>query len=68
MSRENLGGNILAERWKAHFVDRHVKSSLRDMFAVPDKGLVRLIRRRSPKLTPKDIVESLRRLDFHVGQ
>jgi hypothetical protein len=36
------------------------------MFAAADKGLVRLIRRRSPNLAPKEIMESLRRLDLHV--
>jgi hypothetical protein len=67
MSHRNLGGDILAERWKAHFVDRHVKSWLGELFAGPDKGLVRLLRRKSPKLKPTEIVESLRRLDLHFG-
>ncbi len=33
-------------------------------FSPPDKSLIRLIRNREPKLTPKEIVESLRRLDL----
>jgi hypothetical protein len=66
ISRKNMEENILDVLWKAHFVDRHVKRALQEMFATSDRGLVRLIRRRSPKLTPKEIMESLRRLDLHV--
>ena len=66
ISRKNMEENILDVLWKAHFVDRHVKRALQNMFETSDKGLVRLIRRRSPKLTPKEIIESLRRLDLHV--
>ncbi len=66
ISRKNMEENILDVLWKAHFVDRHVKRSLQEMFAGADKGLVRLLRHRSPKLSPKEIMESLRRLDLHV--
>jgi hypothetical protein len=36
------------------------------MFSSVDRSLVRIIRQREPKLTPKDIVESLRRLDIRI--
>jgi hypothetical protein len=36
------------------------------MLESTDKGLVRLIRRRVPKLTPKEILQSLRRLDVRI--
>jgi hypothetical protein len=56
--------NLLDVLWSAHFVDRRVKQTLQSLFGVPDKSLIRIIRKREPKLTPKDIAESLRRLDL----
>jgi hypothetical protein len=47
-------------------VDRRVKQTLEKMFSSPDKRLIRLIRSREPKLGPKDILESLRRLDIRI--
>ncbi len=58
--------NILAVLWNAHYVDRRVKQALQGMFDGRDKGLIRLVRRKEPRLTPKEIVESLRRLDVRV--
>jgi predicted type IV restriction endonuclease len=66
ISRGNMEENILAVIWTAHYVDRRVKQALQGMFEGRDKGLIRLIRRKEPKLTPKEIVESLRRLDVRV--
>lgn len=54
-----------AIRWGTHFVDRRVKECLSRMVVSPDKGLLRLIRKRVPKLTPREIVQSLRRLTIH---
>lgn len=56
--------NLLDVLWNAHYVDRRVKHTLQELFSTPDKSLIRLIRHREPKLTPKEIVESLRRLDL----
>jgi hypothetical protein len=67
ISRANMEENILDVLWVAHYVDRRVRAALQDMFSAVDRGLVRLIRQREPKLTPKDIVESVRRLDIRVG-
>jgi hypothetical protein len=66
ISRGNLGENYLHQLWKALFVDRRVKDSLRRMFESRDKGLVRLIRKRVPNLQPKEIAQSLRRLEFRI--
>jgi hypothetical protein len=66
ISRRNMEENILDVLWSAHYVDRRVKQSLQDMFSTPDGGLIRLIRQREAKLTPKDIQESLRRLDLRI--
>jgi hypothetical protein len=66
ISRSNMEENILDVLWSAHFVDRRVKQALQGMFTSSDRSLVRVIRQREPKLTPKDIVESLRRLDIRI--
>jgi hypothetical protein len=66
ISRSNMEENILDVLWSAHFVDRRVKHAIQAMLSPPDKGLVRLIRQREPKLFPKDIAESLRRLDVRI--
>lgn len=66
ISRRNMEDNLLDVLWSAHFVDRRVKEAVRVMFASVDRALVRLIHRKTVKLTPKDIAESLRRLDIRV--
>lgn len=66
ISRRNMEENILDVLWSAHYVDRRVKQALLSMFSTTDKALIRLIRQREAKLTPKDIQESLRRLDFRI--
>lgn len=66
ISRSNMAENILDVRWIAHYVDRRVKKAIQDMFGSTDTALVRLIRQREPKLNPKEIVESLRRLDIRI--
>jgi predicted type IV restriction endonuclease len=62
----NLEKNLLDEFWNTHFVDRRVKSALLRMTASPDKGLVRLLRKRVPRLTPRQITQSLRRLTIRI--
>jgi predicted type IV restriction endonuclease len=66
ISRRNMEENLLDVRWSAHFVDRRVKATLQGMFRSVDRSLVRLIHRKTLKLTPKEIAESLRRLDLRV--
>lgn len=66
ISRDNLGENILDALWTSHFVDRRVKECLRRMLDTRDKGLLRLIRKRTPKLLPKEIAQSLRRLEIRI--
>jgi hypothetical protein len=64
ISRSNMEENLLDVLWNAHYVDRRVKHTLQELFSTPEKSLIRLIRHREPKLTPREIVESLRRLDL----
>jgi predicted type IV restriction endonuclease len=67
ISRGNMEQNILRVLWDAHFVDRRVKGLLRELLAdPPDRKLVLLIRKRIPDLSPKEISESIRRLDIRV--
>jgi hypothetical protein len=66
ISRSNMEGNILDDLWSAHFVDRRVKNAIQDLFKTKDRALIRLIRSRAPRLTPKEIIDSLRRLDFRI--
>jgi hypothetical protein len=58
--------NILDVLWSAYYVDRRVKHALQGMLGAADRGLVRLIRRREPKLVPREIIESIRRLDVRI--
>jgi predicted type IV restriction endonuclease len=66
VARDNMEGNRLEELWKAFFVDRLVKQLLLELLTGPDKGLIRLLRRKTTKLTPKEIIDSLRRIDFRI--
>ena len=58
--------NRVEPLWALHFVDRRVKNAPEEMVETRDKGLVRLIRKREPKLKPKEVVESLGRLEFRI--
>jgi hypothetical protein len=66
VSRSDLSENLLEVLWSAHYVDRRVRLALQEMLSTRDKALIRVIRKRIPKLTPREIVEALRRLDVHI--
>jgi len=66
LARDNIEGNLLEPLWAAHFVDRRVKQALLDMLESRDKGLVRLIHQKVPKVQPKQITESLGRLEVRL--
>ena len=66
LARDNIEGNLLEPLWAAHFVDRRVKQAMLDMLESCDKGLVRLLHRKVPKLQPKQITDSLGRLDVRI--
>lgn len=66
ISRKNLEQNLLDVLWVSHFVDRRVKAALTDLLGGADKAVVRFIRKRAPKLNPKEIAESLRRLEVRI--
>jgi predicted type IV restriction endonuclease len=66
VSRSDLQENLLEVLWATHYVDRRVKHALQEMVTNRDRGLIRLIRRKASKLTPREISESLRRLDIRI--
>ncbi len=71
ISRHNMEENLIDVLWSAFYVDRRVKAALRDLIGAPDvgtpdRGLLRLLRRKVAKLTPKEIADSLRRLDIRI--
>jgi hypothetical protein len=68
ISRANLGGNIIEMLWKSQHIDRKVGAALQQLFATPDGRLVGLIRSKESGLTPKDVLNSLRRLTVRVEQ
>jgi hypothetical protein len=68
IARANLGVSVLETLWKTQHVDRKVGAALQEMFAAPDKRLVGLIRTKESGLTPKDVLNSLRRLIVRIEQ
>ena len=69
ISRSNMEGNLLDQFWEAHFVDRNVNAVLKTLLSTADRGLVRLIRRATRTtngLTPKEIADSILRLNFSI--
>ncbi len=66
LSKEKMSDNLLNVLWKAHFVDRHVSMVLKDLLQNEDMGLIRLIRKKTPELSPSEIRESLKRADIRV--
>ncbi len=66
LSRSNLDGHLIEERWTVHFVDRRVKTALRELLNPPEKGMVSLIHRKVPELRRNEIIASLARLDLRI--
>jgi Restriction Enzyme Adenine Methylase Associated/Type I restriction enzyme R protein N terminus (HSDR_N) len=66
ISRSDMADRVLETLWKTHYVDRRVKQALQELFEAPDRGVMRLIRRKVGELTPKQVLESLRRLDVRI--
>src|SRR5215203_4816123 len=66
LSKEKMGDNLLNVLWKAHFIDRHVSRALGELLQNDDASLIRVIRKRTPELTPSEIRESLKRADIRI--
>lgn len=71
LSKEQMSENRIEVLWKVHFVDRQIRTTIERLFSPePDKSLIRLIKKRTPNLSTKDIKASLGRarviLDFPI--
>lgn len=66
LSREKMGENFLNVLWKAHFIDRKVKSALENLFLNDDPGFVKLLRKKTTGLNPSDIRLSLKRANVKI--
>lgn len=68
LARANVEEPVLDTLWKTQHIDRKVTTTLRELFATPDRRLVRLIRAAASGLSPRDVMNSLRRLSIRVEQ
>jgi hypothetical protein len=66
LSKEKMQEKELDVLWRAHFVDRQVKTALHDVFEEQEDSLVRLIRKRTQELKPAEIRDSLKRSDVRI--
>ncbi len=66
LSKEKMQEEELDVLWRAHFVDRQVKTALHDIFEEQEGSLVRLIRKRTQELKPAEIRDSLKRADVRI--
>jgi predicted type IV restriction endonuclease len=66
LSKDRMGENRLDVLWKAHFIDRHIKQALDNLFRNEDPGFIRLIRKKTKGISPSEIKESLKRADIRI--
>jgi predicted type IV restriction endonuclease len=68
LSKNKMSEKRLNVLWKAHFVDRRIKSALHELIKKQNDGLVRVLRKVTSKsLTISDIKNSLKRADITVS-
>lgn len=66
ISKDKMGENILKVLWRAHFIDNHVKTALRDLISRDNASVVRLIGKKIHGIKPAEIRESLKRADIQI--
>lgn len=66
IARDEMGDTALELLWKSQFVDRHVKTTLAELFAEENGPLARLVHKRSSELSLGDVRESLQRAQLQV--
>jgi len=66
LSKDKMGEKLIDALWRAHFIDRHVKSDLEHLLTSDNRSLVRWIHKRRPELSPSEIRESLKRADIQI--
>jgi hypothetical protein len=72
LSRDRMQENLIDALWKAHHIDYQIKTTLERMFHPdPEPGLVRLVRKHVPDLSPAEVRAGLTRaqlvFDFPAG-
>jgi|GEM_PF-3095543 len=67
ISRDNMKDGNLDNLWKIDRTDRRVQATLHELIQSRDKKLVSLLSKKSEVLTPKEVAESLRRLDVNIS-
>lgn len=66
LSKDKMGEKQLDVLWNAHLVDRRIKSELESLAQSQDAALLRLLNKRIPNLTRKEIRSSLQRASVRV--
>ena len=67
LSKEQLRENRIEVLWNAYFVDRQVRTVVENMFSEdPDASLIRLVGKKIPNLSRKEIKASLARAQVDV--
>jgi hypothetical protein len=62
LSKNRMHENEIDTLWKAHFVDRQVQAAVCDLFSsTPDPSVIRLIGKKVPGLSTKEVRASLQR-------
>jgi hypothetical protein len=66
LSKDCVRDNEIDVLWKAHFVDRQVRTALETLFSPePDPALMRVVKKRARELSPKEVRASLSRVRAH---
>jgi hypothetical protein len=71
LAKAQMADHLIDDLWKSDFVDRQIRDALQRLFGPePDPSLVRLVRSKTPSLSPAEVRKSLGRLrttfDFPV--
>jgi len=67
LSKDQLKANRIEVLWTAHFVDRQVRSAVEGLLGeAPDASLIRLVARKVPTVSRKDVKASLARARVHL--
>lgn len=66
LSKDKMGEKLIDVLWRSHFIDHHVGQVFRGLVSAPDPGLIRLIRKGRPELSPAEIRDSLKRAEVEI--
>lgn len=66
ISRANLQAKLIESFWNTYYVDRRVKEALDGLVSQAHADLVRVVRKHTSGLSPKEVGASLRRLRVQV--